>query len=177
MLEIKPSYATWIENIKYLKTIHNRTAANVNYGVLGVNVEGPRTFFKTSWSGELAPGGVLLIEAGCYGPAGGTCAPNANEGRVEDSIIVDAPGTYRLAYFICLESFAACTDPNGSEGWRLIAPPINIVAVDWTPQPPATDGYIYDPKPICVMDLSNPDNIVLTCRTVGKRHAPEGGKG
>lgn len=161
----KPTYATHIEDIWFYDLIHNTSGSNATFGVLGVNIDGPAPDFKTLWSGEGAPGGVLSLNAGCWGPNGIPCAPDADAGRQRASLRVTAPGQYTLTLYICYSSFSACRQPGGN--WQPLAS-VQIVAIDWTPQPPGTANTQVSPAAVCHLVTADPARIYLLCRPPGK---------
>jgi hypothetical protein len=181
MVENKPSYATYIEWIKFYESIHNVTDQAQGFGILGVNVEGPITMpFKTGWDGAGA-GGFLTINPGCWGPVNmnsDPCAQDATAGRSEDHIgdgpdehtawEVTVPGQYRLAMYICLSSYSACQQPGGD--WRQIGLPQVITAIDWTPTPPpqgaeaqATPTPSASAAQACYLITHDPRGVYLSC--------------
>jgi len=180
MVENKPSYATYIEWIKFYQSIHNVTDQAQNFGILGTNVEGPITMpFKTSWDGAGA-GGFLTINASCWGPVNmnaNPCAPDATAGRSEDHVgdgpdehtawEVTVPGQYRLAMYICLSSYSACQQP-GVGDWRQIGQPQIITAIDWTPTPPPQGVQprataTASAATACYLITNDPRGVYLSC--------------
>ena len=156
----KPTYATHIEDIWFFDLIHNTSGSNAAFGILGVNVIGPAPYFKTLWDGAGASGGVLPINAGCWGPNGIPCAPSANAGRQRASLRVDAPGQYTLTLSICYSSFNACQQPGGN--WHSLAS-VQIVAIDWTPQAPGIAEATVTPAAVCQLITADPAGIYLKC--------------
>ena len=163
----KPTYATNIEDIWFYDLIHNVSGSTINFGVLGVNVVGPTlpaSYFKTLWDGAGAPGGVLSINAGCWGPNGIPCAPNADAGRQRASLRVTAPGHYTLTLSICLSPFSVCL--QGGD-WRSLAS-VQIDAIDWTPQAPGMANTQVTPAVVCQLITNDPAHIYLSCPSLGK---------
>ena len=164
----KPTYATNIEDIWFYDLIHNISGGTINFGILGVNVVGPTlpaSYFKTLWDGAGAPGGVLTINAGCWGPNGIPCAPNADAGRQRASLRVTAPGPYTLILSICYSNFTACQQPGGN--WQSLAS-VQITAIDWTPQAPGMAETRATPAPVCQLITDDPRGIYLSCPSSGK---------
>jgi hypothetical protein len=156
----KPTYATNIEDIWFFDLIHNVSGGTVYFGVLGVNVDGPAPYFKTLWDGAGAPGGVLPINAGCWGPNGIPCAPNADAGRQRASLRVTAPGQYTLTLYICYSGFNACLQPGGN--WQPLAS-VQITAIDWTPQAPSTTRTELRPATGCQLITADAARVYLSC--------------
>jgi len=161
----KPTYATNIEDIWFYDLIHNISGSNVSFGILGVNVDGPASYFKTLWDGAGAPGGVLPLNAGCWGPNGIPCAPNADAGRQRAGLQVTAPGQYTLTLSICYSSFTACQQPGGN--WQSLAS-VQITAIDWTPQAPGTANTQVSLAAVCHLVTADPARIYLACPPPGK---------
>jgi len=161
----KPTYATNIEDIWFYDLIHNVSGGTVNFGILGVNVAGPAPYFKTLWDGAGAPGGVLPINAGCWGPNGIPCAPNADAGRQRASLRVTAPGLYTLTLYICYSSFNACQQPGAN--WQPLAS-VQITAIDWTPQPPGIVRNDAASETVCYLSTADPARTHLVCPTPTK---------
>ena len=63
--------------------------------------------FQTSWSADLAPGGVLWIDPGCEGPT------DRCKGPWEDGMRIATPGTYRLVLSVCFSPFGQCLGTDG----------------------------------------------------------------
>lgn len=168
------TYATYGEWVKFYELIHNTTSSNIYYGILGVNVTGPVNLpFKTSWDGAGAPGGVLTIGPGCYGPGGGSCAPNPEAGRSEDHVGDDwadhtpweitTPGQYTITLHACVSPYAACTSGGGV--WQQIGNSVQFTAIHWTPQAP--NALTPTPPPytekLCYLITSDPQHVYLDC--------------
>ena len=177
LVDNKPTYATYGEWVKFYELIHNPTSSDIRYGILGVNATGPVTLpFKTSWDGAGAPGGTLTINAGCYGPGGGTCAPNPDAGRAEDHVGDDwsdhslweitQPGRYTITMYVCLSPFSACTSGNGD--WRQIGSPVTFDAIQWTPQAPGMSLFEETRRAGCYLSTTDPSHIYLSCPPSGK---------
>jgi len=119
----KPTYAARIENIFFTETIKNHTANTVKYGILGVKgakISGEgEDFFHTSWSGD------LVLGPNCIGPK------DACGGPWDDSLTVDAPGTYRLTLDICFSSPDEAQSGRGD--WHTLTSGVEITVVNWTP--------------------------------------------
>lgn len=116
----KTTYGT-TERICFVERIRNTTAAPVSYGILGVqasSLSGGSGQFQTSWSAELAPGGVLWIDPGCEGPTD-RCG-----GAWEDGMTLRTPGTYRLVLSVCFSDFSTCLGTNGA--WETLSQPIVV---------------------------------------------------
>ena len=159
----KPTYATNIEDIWFYDLIHNISGGTINFGILGVNVVGPTlpaSYFKTLWDGAGAPGGVLTINAGCWGPNGIPCAPNADAGRQRASLRVTASGQYTLILSICYSNFTACQQPGAN--WQSLAS-VQITAIDWTPQAPGMAETRVTPAAVCRLITDDPAGIYLSC--------------
>lgn len=172
LVDNKPTYATFGEWIKFYELLHNPTSSNVRYGILGVNVTGPVNLpFKTSWDGAGAPGGMLTINAGCYGPGGGTCAPNPDAGRAEDHVGDDwndhslweitLPGRYTIAMYVCLSPFSTCVGGGGD--WRQIGSVVTFDAIQWTPQAPGISLFEETRRAGCYLSTADPSRIYLSC--------------
>ena len=161
----KPTYATNIEDIWFYDLIHNVSGGTAYFGILGVNVVGPASKFVTLWDGAGAPGGVLTINAGCWGPNGIPCAPNADAGRQRASLRVTAPGTYTLDLSICYSNFTACQQPGGN--WQSLAS-VQITAIDWTPQAPGMAETRVTPAAVCQLITDDSRGIYLSCPSSGK---------
>lgn len=177
---VKSSYATKCEDVWFYEVIHNDdTARSLNWGILGVAVNGPGTnVFHTSWSAPGAPGQVFTLDPNCFGPNGMPCAGSADAGRHRDAIggtrpdsRLLYPGTYNLSLSICLSPYDACA--NGAGTWRVLSS-VSIVAVDWAgcPAAPANQAGTAElaaptptPDPLagCRLDQSNPNRIHLVC--------------
>lgn len=158
----KPSYATNIENIWHWFYIHNPNASTVYYGILGVSVykDAGYNFFHTSWSGQLAPNGVLSINGGCFGPSG--CQGSPGSAELRDTVIVAQPGDYTMTLAICQSSFNGCLEPSGS--WQNLAS-VTFKAIDWTPMPPP-DGVSTPVPPQtepCQLITDDPAGTYLRC--------------
>src|SRR5574341_511728 len=156
----KPTYATHIEDIWLFDLIHNVSGGTAYFGILGINMDGPAPKFVTLWDGAGAPGGVLSINAGCWGPNGIPCAPNADAGRQKVNVIADAPGQYWLVLSVCYSSFTACQQPGGN--WQSLAS-VQITAIDWTPQAPGVAEARPTPAPVCQLITDDPRGIYLSC--------------
>jgi len=161
----KPTYATNIEDIWFYDLIHNVSGGTAYFGILGVNVVGPASKFVTLWDGAGAPGGVLTINAGCWGPNGIPCAPNADAGRQRASLRVTAPGTYTLDLSICYSNFTACQQPGAN--WQSLAS-VQITAIDWTPQAPGMAETRVTPAAVCQLITDDSRGIYLSCPSSGK---------
>ncbi|MCC7359553.1 MAG: hypothetical protein IT317_08760 [Anaerolineales bacterium] len=179
----KPSYATFIENVFFYENIFNPTAGTIYYGILGVNVQRPDGSwmpFKTSWDGGGAPGGRLQIWAGCHGPGGGVCAPNADAGRSEDHVgnnpgenspwKVTQEGQYRMELWVCYSTFNGCQ--QGGAVWTKLGSDIAFNAINWTPSPPdmvtepapgPTPEFSEDYGPLCYLITDDPAGTYLSC--------------
>lgn len=160
----KPSYATNIENIWHWFYIHNANASTIYYGILGVNVVkngGGYGFFHTSWSGQLAPNGVLSLNGGCFGPSG--CQGSPGSAELRDTVIVAQPGDYSMTLAICQSSFNGCLEPSGS--WQNLAS-VSFTAIDWTPTP-NIPGSASTPMPPqtepCQLITDDPAGTYLKC--------------
>jgi hypothetical protein len=187
MAENKPSYATFIENIKFFERIQNPTGTTVGFGILGVQTTGPQPVpFKTSWDGAGVPGGRLELWAGCWGPQGIPCNGNADTAWHEDHVgdnplessphEIQIPGNYQLRLFVCYSAFADCLQPGGV--WAELAGPVPFTAVHWTPTPtlagagdaepdevvPSDDG-----RPVCYLVTDDPGGIYLNCQRAKMR--------
>lgn len=162
----KPSYATNIEDIWHWFYIHNPNASTVYYGILGVNVvkdAGGYSFFHTSWSGQLAPNGVLSINGGCFGPGG--CWGTSGQAELRDTVKVAQPGDYTMTLAICQSSFDGCLQPSGS--WQNLAS-VTFTAIDWTPTPPPPmPDVVSTPMPSltepCQLITDDPAGTYLRC--------------
>lgn len=116
----KTTYAV-NERICFIESIRNTTAAPVSYGILGVqasNIGGSGGQFQTSWSADLAPGGVLWIDPGCEGPT------DRCNGPWEDGMRLPAAGTYRLVLSVCFSPFGQCLGTSGD--WETLSQPIVV---------------------------------------------------
>jgi hypothetical protein len=165
----KPSYATNIEDIWHWFWIRNNNLGRVYYGVLGVNVykDDNYNFFHTSWSGELAPNGVLFIEGGgCYGPNSYPCAGSSGAAEQRDKVIVTEPGSYTLSLHICQSSFNTCTDKNGGGNWSAPLSQVTFVAIHWTPSAPSPDStpVPHDLAEPCKLITDGPYGTYLDCK-------------
>ncbi len=190
--ENKPTYATNIENVFFYENIFNPTGGIIFYGILGVNVQQPDGSwmpFKTSWDGAGAPSGRLQINAGCHGPSGGVCAPNADAGRATDHVGTnlneDSPwkvtqvGQYKMYFMVCYSSYTGCQQQNGAV-WAQLAGPVNFQAINWTPtpsanvaNPTATPAYsAADYGPICYLITDDPAGTYLSCPKPQSKHRP-----
>lgn len=177
LVENKPTYATYGEWIRFYELIHNSTISEIRYGILGVKVVGPVELpFKTSWDGAGASGGMLTINAGCYGPGGGTCAPNPDAGRAEDHVGDDwsehsdweitQPGRYTITMYVCLSPFSACTSGGGD--WRQVGNSVTFDAIHWTPPPSGLSLFEETPRTGCYLITDNPAHIYLSCPSLNK---------
>lgn len=185
----KPTYATNIENIFFYENIFNPTAGTIYYGILGVNVQRPDGTwmpFKTSWDGGGAPSGRLQINAGCHGPGGGVCAPNADAGRAEDHVgsnpgenspwKVTQVGQYKMYFMVCYSTYTGCQ--QGGAVWAQLAGPVNFQAIHWTPSPdevtePAPEPeYSAEYGPICYLITDPQDGTYLSCPKPEAKHRP-----
>jgi hypothetical protein len=116
----KTTYGT-NERICFVERIHNNNAAPVSYGILGVqasSLSGGGGQFQTSWSADLAPGGVLWIDPGCDGPT------DRCKGAWEDGMTIRTPGTYRLVLSVCFSDFPTCLGTSGA--WETLSQPIVV---------------------------------------------------
>jgi hypothetical protein len=116
----KTTYGT-NERICFVERIRNTTAAPVSYGILGVqasSLSGGGGQFQTSWSADLAPGGVLWIDPGCEGPT------DRCNGPWEDGMTIRTPGTYRLVLSVCFSDFPTCLGTSGA--WETLSQPIVV---------------------------------------------------
>jgi hypothetical protein len=98
------------QRVCFIEWIHNNTNAPVAYGLLGVTAVregGGLVQFQTSWSGQLAPHGLLHVDPNCSGPTD-TC-----KGQWEDGIRLGTPGTYDLTLSICYSDFPTCRGTTG----------------------------------------------------------------
>ncbi len=109
------------ERICFIESIRNTTAAPVSYGILGVqatSLSGSGGQFQTSWSADLAPGGVLWIDPGCEGPT------DRCNGPWEDGMTLRTPGAYRLVLSVCFSEFSTCLGTSGA--WETLSQPIVV---------------------------------------------------
>ncbi len=116
----KTTYGT-NERICFVERIRNTSAAPVSYGILGVqasSLSGGGGQFQTSWSADLAPGGVLWIDPGCEGPT------DRCNGPWEDGMTIRTPGTYRLVLSVCFSDFPTCLGTSGA--WETLSQPIVV---------------------------------------------------
>jgi hypothetical protein len=115
----KTAYAVG-ERVCFVEWIQNSTGAPISYGILGVqatNLAGGGQF-QTSWSADLAPGGVLWIDPGCIGPT------DRCNGQWEDGMRLSTSGNYRLTLNVCFSDFGACLGNDGQ--WEGLSVPIII---------------------------------------------------
>ena len=159
----KPTYATHIENIWHWHYIHNPNSSPVYYGILGVNVfkDANYHFFHTSWSGQLAPNGVLSLNGGCFGPSG--CQGSAGSAELRDTVIVAQPGHYVMTLSICQASFNGCLEPSAS--WQNLAS-VQFDAIDWTPTPNIPNSVSTPVPPQtepCQLITTDPAGTYLKC--------------
>lgn len=116
----KTTYAA-NERICFVESIRNTTSAPVSYGILGVqasSLSGSGGQFQTSWSADLAPGGVLWIDPGCEGPT------DRCNGPWEDGMRIATPGSYRLVLSVCFSPFGTCLGTGGD--WETLSQPIVV---------------------------------------------------
>ena len=116
----KTTYAS-NERICFIESIRNGTAAPVSYGILGVqasSLSGGGGQFQTSWSADLAQGGVLWIDPNCEGPT------DRCNGPWEDGMRIATPGTYRLVLSVCFSPFGQCLGTDGD--WETLSQPIVV---------------------------------------------------
>jgi hypothetical protein len=170
----KPTYATRCEDVWFYELIHNDDGARaLNWGILGVNVQGPNTnVFHTSWSAPNEPGQMFTLYPNCYGPLGMPCAGSIDGAKHRDAIggyrpdsrLIN-PGTYTLSMAICLSPYNVCPS---SGGWRVLSS-VSIVAVDW--YDPSCNRTLAqavptpnsDPLAGCHLDLSDPQHAHMVC--------------
>jgi len=116
----KTAYAV-NEDICVIETIHNPTAGNVYYGILGVNVvsraTGSQFKFHTSWSGD-----DRYIAPGCTGPVD-TCG-----GPWEDNVQIDIAGAYDLILAVCYSVVDSCL--GGTGDWQEFQPGVTVTVVN-----------------------------------------------
>lgn len=118
----KTTYAVG-ERVCFVEWIKNTTTEPIAYGILGVqatNLAGGGQF-QTSWSAELAEGGLLGIDPGCVGPT------DRCNGPWEDGVILRTPGTYRLTMQMCYSDFGACLGTGGA--WEVVSGAITITVL------------------------------------------------
>ncbi|MEK7442526.1 MAG: hypothetical protein AABZ78_17130 [Chloroflexota bacterium] len=118
----KLRYAAQIENIKFIEEIQNQTSERKTYGLLGVEVLNKDTGekkFHTSFSGE------MILGPNCKGPKD-SCG-----GEVEDQMVIEKAGNYRLSLHICHSSLNDCTSGKGD--WEQLSPHIDIAVIVWQP--------------------------------------------
>jgi hypothetical protein len=98
--------------------ITNNNNFTLYYGVLGVNVIGPRTWFQTSWSnGSIGPN--------CTGPKNACDGPWQDNVRGYDNTAgFKNPGTYVLYLGICYSSLTSCQSGQGV--WQNFVPGVTI---------------------------------------------------
>jgi hypothetical protein len=173
----KPSYATYIERIRFNEFIHNPTSSTICFGILGISVTGPQTLpFKTSWDGAGAPNGRLEIWAGCHGPTGMPCAGSAGAGMSQDHLgdgeeehnqfEITTPGNYNATLFVCYSPFSDCLAPGGN--WVGISGAVPFTMIHWTPSAhldgePAEPTMTPSDEPICYLITDDPAGIYLDC--------------
>jgi len=173
----KPTYATYIERVRFTEYIFNGTAQTICFGILGIAPSGPQQLpFKTSWDGAGAPGGRLEIWAGCHGPAGIPCAGSSGAGAHIDHLgdgaeehtqnEITTPGTYNATLYVCYSPFSACLVPGGA--WASISAAVPFNMIHWTPSAPLTDGQVEptavpDKGPVCYLITDDPAGIYLKC--------------
>ncbi|MGH2523642.1 MAG: hypothetical protein ACRDH2_14150 [Anaerolineales bacterium] len=109
---------TRTELVCVIETITNTNTFTLYYGLLGVNVVGPRSWFQVSWSNS-------GIGPNCTGPK------NFCEGSWQDNIrgYDDTPGfkntgTYLMFLGVCYSSEAVCRTSQGA--WQNFLPGVTI---------------------------------------------------
>jgi hypothetical protein len=108
------------ERVCFVEWIKNNTSQSVAYGILGVTAvrDGGGVQFQTSWSGELAPKGLLWIDPGCIGPT------DRCKGQWEDGMRLNPAGTYHLTLNVCFSDYPTCRGTTGD--WEVLSGAIVI---------------------------------------------------
>jgi len=117
----KTSYGR-LELVCVSETITNTNNFTVSYGLLGVNVIGPRSWFQISWSN-------YLIGPNCVGPKNGC------EGSWQDNIRgpddtagFKNTGNYVMYLGICFSSMSSCQSFQGL--WQNFLPGVPITVTN-----------------------------------------------
>ncbi len=177
----KPTYATFIEWIKFLQWVHNNNNSTTCFGVLGFAANRPDGSpypFNSQWSASGVPSKHLTINANCWGPNGQPCAGSQASGQQEDHMgtgnyIVNQEGQYTVVYWVCYSNFNVCTQSGGAGDWEQLGS-IQFTAINWTPTPPSIQsGTEIAPTPttppstgpLCYLITNDPRGIYLNCNT------------
>src|SRR6266851_5069366 len=106
----KPTYATFIEWVKFLQWVHNNNSSTTCFGILGfdtIRPDGSHMPYNSQWSGQGVPSKYLTINANCWGPNGQPCAGSQDSGQQEDHVggsgtyQVTQEGQYTVYYTVC----------------------------------------------------------------------------
>jgi hypothetical protein len=108
------------ERVCFVEWIKNNTSQSVAYGILGVTAvrDSGGVQFQTSWSGELAPQGLLGIDPGCIGPT------DRCKGQWEDGMRLNSSGIYHLTLNVCFSDYPTCRGTTGD--WEVLSGAIVI---------------------------------------------------
>lgn len=168
----KPTYATYIEWIKFLQWVHNNNNSTTCFGILGFNAikpDGSAYPFNSQWSASGVPSKYLTIYANCWGPNGQPCAGSQSSGQQEDHMgsgnyVVAETGVYTVYYMVCYSDYNACQKAGGN--WAQLGV-IQFTAVNWTPSAPSGTQAAPTPQaptgPECYLITDDPRGIYLNC--------------
>lgn len=184
----KPTYATFIEYIKFLQWVHNNNNSTTCFGILGYNLIGPGgsgpsgngTYpFNSQWSASGVPSKLLTIYAGCWGPGGQPCAGSQSSAQQEAYVhdnpyVINQPGVYTIYYMVCYSNFYDCQNPNAHPNWAQLSV-VQFTAINWTQSAPSGTAVSQTPsptpsasetnQPVCYLITNDPRGIYLSCDT------------
>jgi hypothetical protein len=176
--ENKPTYATYIEWVKFLQWVHNNNNSTTCFGILGFNAikpDGSAYPFNSQWSASGVPSKLLTIYANCWGPNGQPCAGNQGSGQQEDHMggsgtyQVAEQGVYTVYYMVCYSNYNDCQNGNAHPNWAQLGV-IQFTAINWTPGAPSgaatpTPEVAAPTGPECYLITNDPRGTWLDCNT------------
>jgi hypothetical protein len=175
----KPTYATYIEWVKFIQWVHNNNDSTTCFGILGfdaIQPDGSHMQYNSQWNAQGVPSQYLTISANCWGPNGQPCAGSQGSGQQEDHVgtgpyLVTQEGQYTIYYTVCYSTFNACLSPGSN--WAVLGS-IQFTAINWTPTPPSgPSGTEIAPTPttppstgpVCFLITNDPRGMYLNCNT------------
>ena len=175
----KPTYATYIEWVKFIQWVHNNNDSTTCFGILGfdtIRPDGSHMQYNSQWNAQGVPSQYLTISANCWGPNGQPCAGSQGSGQQEDHVgtgpyLVTQEGQYTIYYTVCYSTFNACLAPGSN--WAVLGS-IQFTAINWTPTPPSVQsGTEIAPTPttpastgpVCYLITDDPRGMYLNCNT------------